>query len=71
MATRGRSYLPLRVKMGLVFIRLFLLFTLIPLVALYLLIRVGTYIGALPTVAIVIATAWPVVCWPETRDWLR
>ena len=37
-------------------LRLFLLFTIIPLVELYLLIRVGSYIGALPTVGIVVVT---------------
>ena len=37
--------------------RLFLLFTLVPLVELYLLIRVGTYLGVLDTIAIVITTA--------------
>ncbi len=36
--------------------RLFLLFTIIPLVELYLLIRVGTYLGVLDTIAIVITT---------------
>ncbi len=35
---------------------LFFLFTLVPLVELYLLIRLGTYIGAVDTVAIVIGT---------------
>lgn len=35
---------------------LFLLFTLVPLVELYLLIRLGTYIGAVDTIAIVILT---------------
>jgi UPF0716 protein FxsA len=35
---------------------LFLLFTLVPLVELYLLIRLGTYIGAVDTIAIVIGT---------------
>lgn len=37
-------------------LRLFLLFTVIPLVELYLLIRLGAYLGALDTLAIVIAT---------------
>ncbi len=37
-------------------LRLLLLFTIIPLVELYLLIRLGTYIGAVETVAIVIGT---------------
>jgi UPF0716 protein FxsA len=36
--------------------KLFLLFTVVPLVELYLLIQIGTRIGALPTVAIVIGT---------------
>ena len=35
---------------------LFFLFTLVPLVELYLLIRLGTYIGAVDTIAIVIGT---------------
>ena len=35
---------------------LFLLFTVVPLLELYLLIQAGTYIGALPTVGIVIVT---------------
>ena len=35
---------------------LVLLFTLVPLVELYLLIRLGTYIGAVDTIAIVIGT---------------
>ncbi len=35
---------------------LFLLFTLVPLVELYLLIRLGTYLGAVDTLAIVIGT---------------
>jgi UPF0716 protein FxsA len=35
---------------------LLLLFTLVPLVELYLLIRLGTYIGAVDTIAIVILT---------------
>ena len=37
-------------------LRLLLLFTIVPLVELYLLIRLGTYIGAAETVAIVIGT---------------
>ncbi len=37
-------------------LRLFLLFTLVPLIELDLLIRLGTYIGAVETVAIVIGT---------------
>ena len=36
--------------------RLFLLFTVIPLLELYLLIRLGAYLGSLDTLAIVIAT---------------
>lgn len=39
------------------FFRLFLLFTIVPLVELYLLIKLGTIMGALPTVGVVIATA--------------
>ena len=35
---------------------LFFLFTLVPLVELYLLIRLGTYVGAVDTIAIVIGT---------------
>ncbi len=35
---------------------LFFLFTLVPLLELYLLIRLGTYIGAVDTIAIVIGT---------------
>jgi len=37
-------------------LRLLLLFTIVPLVELYLLIRLGTYIGAVETIAIVIGT---------------
>jgi UPF0716 protein FxsA len=37
--------------------RLFLLFTLVPLVELYILIKIGGYLGALPTVALVVLTA--------------
>jgi UPF0716 protein FxsA len=37
-------------------LRLFLFFTVIPLVELYLLIRLGTYLGVLDTLAVVIAT---------------
>jgi UPF0716 protein FxsA len=36
-------------------IRLFLLFTIIPVVEIYLLIKVGSLIGALPTVALLLA----------------
>jgi UPF0716 protein FxsA len=39
-----------------VFVRLALLFTVVPLVELYLLIEVGQLVGVLPTVAIVIGT---------------
>lgn len=39
-------------------LRLFLLFTLVPLAELYLLIEVGSYLGALPTIAIVIGTGF-------------
>lgn len=38
------------------FLRLALLFTAVPVVELYILIRIGTVIGALPTIAIVILT---------------
>ena len=38
--------------------KLFLAFTLIPVAEIYLLIKVGNYIGALNTVALVIATAF-------------
>ena len=43
--------------------RLLALFTIVPLVELYLLIKIGQLIGALPTVLIVVGTgiagAWP------------
>jgi UPF0716 protein FxsA len=42
--------------LGAVFIRLALLFTVVPLVELYLLIELGGVIGVLPTVAIVVTT---------------
>lgn len=38
------------------FLRLFLLFTLIPLLELYLLIRIGEVVGVWPTVALVVLT---------------
>lgn len=38
--------------------KLFLLFTVVPLIELYLLIRIGTWIGALPTVLIVVVTGF-------------
>ncbi len=38
------------------FLRLFALFTLLPLAELYILIKIGVYIGALPTVLLVIGT---------------
>lgn len=38
------------------FLRLALLFTAVPVVELYILIRIGTVIGAFPTIAIVILT---------------
>jgi UPF0716 protein FxsA len=38
--------------------RLFLLFTVVPLVELYLLIKIGSYIGALNTILIILATAF-------------
>jgi UPF0716 protein FxsA len=37
--------------------RLFLLFTLVPLLELYILIKIGGYIGAFPTVGLVVLTA--------------
>ncbi len=37
-------------------LKLFLLFTLVPLIELYLLIRLGTYIGGVETIALVIGT---------------
>ena len=37
--------------------RLFLLFTLVPLLELYILIKIGGYLGAFPTVALVVFTA--------------
>jgi UPF0716 protein FxsA len=39
-----------------VFARLFLLFTLVPLVELFLLIEIGRRIGAMPTIALVLLT---------------
>jgi UPF0716 protein FxsA len=39
-----------------VFARLFLLFTLVPLVELFLLIEIGRRIGAMPTIALVLIT---------------
>jgi UPF0716 protein FxsA len=38
------------------FLRLALLFTAVPIVELYILIRIGAWIGALPTIGIVLAT---------------
>jgi UPF0716 protein FxsA len=38
------------------FIRLFLLFTIVPLLELFLLLRIGGAIGALPTIGIVVGT---------------
>ena len=38
------------------FLKLFLLFTVGPIIELYLLIRLGAWIGALPTIAIVLIT---------------
>jgi UPF0716 protein FxsA len=37
------------------FIKLFLLFTIIPIIEIYLLIKVGSLVGALPTVALLLA----------------
>jgi len=56
--------------------RLFLLFTLVPLVELWLLLRIGAWVGLLPTLALVIGTgaagAWlarreGVRCWAAVR----
>lgn len=38
------------------FLRLFLLFTVVPLVELFLLIEIGRYVGLLPTIALVLFT---------------
>ncbi len=38
------------------FLRLFLLFTIVPLIELYLLLKLGGYIGAVATVGVVIGT---------------
>lgn len=38
------------------FLRLALLFTAVPIIELYILIRIGGWIGALPTIALVLAT---------------
>jgi UPF0716 protein FxsA len=51
-------------------IRLFLLFAIVPLVELYLLIKVGSHIGALPTIALVVVTAF-VGAWLAKREGLR
>lgn len=60
--------------------RLFLLFTLVPLVELWLLLRVGAWVGLLPTLALVISTgvagAWlarreGVRCWAAVQSELR
>lgn len=37
-------------------VRLILLFTIVPLIELFLLIQIGKYLGALPTVAVVLVT---------------
>lgn len=52
------------------FARLFLLFTLVPLVELALLIRIGEWVGALPTVALV-ATTGLVGAWLARREGTR
>ena len=39
------------------FVRLFLAFSIIPLIELYILLKVGSLIGPLPTIALVIVTA--------------
>lgn len=48
-------------------LRLFLLFTLVPVIELALLIKLGTVIGALPTVAIVLTTG-AVGAWLARRE---
>lgn len=43
-------------ELGNMLVRLFLLFTIIPLVELYLLIKIGSYLGALNTVLLILIT---------------
>jgi UPF0716 protein FxsA len=52
------------------FFRLLLLFTLVPLVELYLLIRIGALIGAGPTILLVLGTG-AVGAWLARREGLR
>ena len=49
------------------FLRLFLLFTLIPIIELYLILQVGHAIGALPTFAAILAAGWVAT---GGADWL-
>jgi len=51
-------------------LKLFLAFTIIPLIELYILIRVGSYIGAPATIFIVIFTGW-LGAWLARREGLR
>ena len=44
------------------FIRLLILFTLVPLIELYLLLQVGNRIGAFPTIAIILLTGAAGAC---------
>jgi UPF0716 protein FxsA len=53
-----------------VFARLFLLFTLVPILELALLIQVGRWIGTLPTIGIVLLTAL-VGAWLARREGVR
>ena len=50
--------------------RLFLLFTLVPLLELWLLLRIGAWVGLLPTLALVIATGMA-GAWLARREGLR
>jgi UPF0716 protein FxsA len=51
------------------FFRLFLLFTLVPAIELYLIIKVGSVIGAFNTILLIIFTGVVAVCWvPTTPD---
>ena len=50
--------------------RLFFLFTLVPVLELWLLIEIGSRVGAIPTVAVVIATGM-VGAWLARREGLR
>jgi UPF0716 protein FxsA len=53
-----------------VFGRLFLLFTIVPILELALLIRIGQWIGTLPTIAIIMVTAL-VGAWLARREGTR